>query len=514
MKIFNINNELINKFIILLSVSLVIIVIFQNILAQVTSSSEPAIFMAPIFLLLIVYFAYLLKIKLKDIAFLFSVGFLIVGLILFCSKVIGIFYFSVDAAEHFDMAKTFSLNHVPLYVKQSSNTAYYGYPSLFYIVAGYAMTIASTIIGKLWVFNGINILIYLLNCIVIWLICSYISKKIVHKIIIFLFLVLGFPLDLLFNGFLSQLTGVLFLCLIFLLRISEINQQFYISNKLKIILYITLAMGIYYSYYLYMPIAIGLIIIALWGSKKNIIYVAILFLLLGFPVARFYLADAHTINADGGISKDIYSSFIPFFFGLSIFYYHKSNTGKFLLYNLVLVFFALVTMYFFVALKIASPYYFFKFYIVAHLALGFSALYVLDQYGFRRIRMWILSTLAISIFAGYSFFHNDFYSQVLGCQNNPIYRYNIFNFEKGYRLSKNIVFKISSIKKPEANINGVCVVGDDPRTMIWFHVLSDGIYYRGLQSEKYPWTTGEAWKDISFDQKCELKYDKVIILNE
>lgn len=433
-------------------------------------------------------------------------------------------YLSVDPAGHFDMSRTFGENRKLIIDQQSELLDYskYPYPILFYVNAGLWLNVVGglSIAKTVQMFNIFNWLVYMLCALEIYCVLRIINLKIIEiSIAIFVVIMLGFPLNVLVTGFSSQLFAMVF-CLALIITIL-CEEGVNASNKwVHLILQNFCLAGVALSYHYFLPeMMLGLIVFH-WIKLGLEMTIGNLFLLARQMIKKYYLSvlivspmlvnmmgGLPVIKADGVITRDLFSSFVPFLPGLVMVVHIKrkddSNIMNAMLMASLLFSCVLYVMCYF---KLASPYYFYKNYVWIYMLMGLNTAVciqsgVLNNIGTR------LSLNFMIILGCAGIFYNP-HSEVLAADNNFILSVN--KREIGYlRYSADQMNLISEFSRINANQESTCVVDANPGNLIWFWELTHGIHYRGPLRAKYPWNS-QAWDELNLDAQCKLPNYKYV----
>ena len=249
------------------------------------------------------------------------------------------------------------------------------------------------------------------------LICSF--KKNINIVILIigtLLYVLGYPLNSLMIGFFYLGHSITIIMLLFILyRMYDLNV---ISHNISLILIMLTTLGLFFTYYFFVPVVFGgLFIYSIYKKLRNkeklitlqnIIFAFLVYILpciLGF--IYFILPNinnsqqnfVHQLSLDGYCYVDIYSSFI-IFLPFIIYYFIYSIRKKYLSFEffiyILLLFFILVIIIFWY-FGIASPYYLSKLYYLLWL-LSFTIIFkVISECQFDKIKFLVSFLISIVI---------------------------------------------------------------------------------------------------------------------
>ena len=439
-------------------------------------------------------------------------------------------FISMDPAGHFDMAWTFSKNRLLLIDQQSLLRDYSTYPVLFYVNSGLLLTLFDSlgIIKMIEAFNWFNWFIYVLIGLEVYFIIKIIDyKHIAVSVILLLLIMLCYPANILLTGFCSQMFAVLFFLGIVISVLIE--DQYKLKNSLYNIhtfLQNIFLIGLFLSYHYYIPeILLSLFVFNIIKSNKPTMVQKIFFsiltllkkyfiaLLVILPLVKYYISSSTIINADGGITKDIYASFILFIPGLiQPGFFKQNNKYNFISILLLCTVLFSTALYLLCIFKISSPYYFFKNYLMLSILLGLNTLVFFKN---ETLKAYPVKVSAISfVILLLSLVSLKIRSDIIETGNNFIYYKNIEESRTLYNNAQMIL--VNNLIALNTKKENTCIIESDLMTLVWFDELTNGIYFRGLRKDKDPWTWGkqgrnQGWKDLYFDKKCKLPDYKFVI---
>ena len=418
-------------------------------------------------------------------------------------------FISVDPVGHFDMALTFAKNKYLLIDKQSELFSYTTYPPFFYTVAGFLFgdVLNKNNIDFLLQFNVFNFCLLTILAVQIFCVCKAITPNNLWLALFFsILIIIGHPLDIYFSGYAAQMLGLIFIVGITASLISP-------YEKSPRILQNALLLGLYLSYFYYIPFVVLALFLHAYKNNKElkltnlIIKFAIYFLpsaILALPMIPYYLEASKAISVSGAMFTDVYLSFLIFIPG--IFLLLSKRNYKDVEFFLISALLFAVVMFALRVANISSVYYFFKIYSAIYIFMGFCALKAISSKSYQKIIFsYLFAALPLLVLAPK--IQIDLLSTknyfVMESNLKFLFKNKIFDTEQLLLISN-----LNNLSKPE---DSVCMASESPLQLMWFVELTNGKYFRGHGDTKHLWMKDATWQDMNKDAQCKLpNYDYII----
>jgi hypothetical protein len=441
--------------------------------------------------------------KLNASSLSFTENFLLffyVLLIFYLHKSFGgdIHFGSVDPAGHFDMCRTYANNEVVLLYKQSRIMAYKEYPISYYANCGLILWFFGfeSFQHAYLMFAAFNVfLIFILFNVV----SSYLKNfgtGLFFYYVAFL-LITGFLLDLYFEGFYSQILGLLLMFAYLSLSINNSRTGDFFVRTL-------LLAGIFLSYHYYLMQLLLFELSMLIVNRKNKDQMFLLFFsgfcafLLVLPSLIPFLRASKVIAQNGSIYKDLILNFTLVFPGF-LFLWNKSKieidtlARSFLIAALCFSGVLLVL----VSYGICSPYYFYKNYPLLWIALAAGFLRWVN------IGLFEPRWVAVSLVGIVCYGFNPYFKKILDADNNFVQVSNFHFIKSKPQLSAGEIDLLNNFARLNPDKKSSCLVGKDDKMLIWFTEITNGIFFRGEYDGNDAWSKF-AWTQLQVDHECNL----------
>lgn len=336
-----------------------------------------------------------------------------------------IVYETCDPGTHFWSAKDFS-EYLLLLNKVADETVVNFETHAFasYVNLGLLFKICAPFIDNfdyfaIYILFDIGML--LLSTLMFYFFVSNLNKKLNIFILILgiLFYMLGYPLNSLIIGFFYLGHSLMIIMLLFMLY--HLYDKKAINEWLNIILIIFTTLGLFFTFYFFVPVIFGgLFIYFIYKclknkekiiTLKNILFISLVYILpciLGFIYFIFpNLSNSdknfmHQLSLNGYCYIDIYSSFLLFlpFLVYYFLYFIKKKELDFEFFIYILLIFFIITIIILWYFDIASPYYLSKTYYLLWLLNFIIVFKVVSECQFNKIIFlisFVISLLLCSI---------------------------------------------------------------------------------------------------------------------
>lgn len=384
-------------------------------------------------------------------------------------------YVSMDAREHYKVAREFSENESLTNKATSNNTTAGAFMPGAYTNVGIIFKVLNPYIGTVNLYKAYIIFeafVYLLAGIIFYILLEKESDKLHTKLITIIFsiiYIIGYPLNAWISGFHYLILGILFIETI--IYIIQEKQKLNMGHKL--ITMFLLNLGLIFSYSLFCPfiyLAEFIYYIYKYMKEKDkiqIVLSTLITLILPGIIGVTYLIIptlgkvGSFIALEGWLYKNLWSNFI-LFIPFTIYYIYKNIKNKNLTFNNVIFITLLIYMsLLYIGTKTGkcSEYYFYKNYYILWLITIYSSTKGMIKYikGEKwKYIVYIYTIIYLVIFITCINYNQKYVSQEPDDSLNKTME--IFEFNKTMISAKGAAFvtneELELLKEMENNIQG------------------------------------------------------------